>query len=87
MLENMNISRPRIPQTTRTGNIDSRDAPADTVSPLFGDGTDSVVAIALSATTDVTLPVNLHSGVCVAALAVGSVHAQPIQSAGLPPHV
>lgn len=70
----MNTSHPRIPQTSRTSDIDPRDASANAVGPLFGDGTDSVVAIALPAATDIALPVDLHSSVCVAALAVGSMH-------------
>jgi hypothetical protein len=85
VIENINTSHPRVSQTSSTSDIDTRDAPANAVGPLFGDRTDGLVTVALSATTDIALPVNLHSGICVAAF--GTVHCQPIESTGLPPHV
>jgi hypothetical protein len=80
MIESINASHPRVSQASCASHVDSRNAPANAVGPLFGYGADGVVAIALSVATDIALPVNLHSSVCEAALAVdvGSVHGQPI---------
>ena len=86
-VDTIDTSHPRVSRASCTSDIDSRDAPADAVGPLFGYGTHGMVTIALSAATNIALSADLHSSVCVTALTVGTVHRQPIESAGLPSHV